>query len=138
MAKLAATKINFSLNGVALEDELTSISQNLTQEGPVVTCFSDAGPRRVIGNYDWSYQLEGSWDGAASQGDATLLASVGAAAAQATVFQPTGAGPDTNDPNYVASDALLESYAISAGVGVPVTYSATLQGNSELERDVTP
>ncbi len=138
MAKIAATKVNFSFDSVQLEDEITSISQNVTQEGPVVTCFSDAGPRRVIGNYDWVYQLEGAWDGAASQGDATIAGAVGASAAKPTVFQPTGATANTNDPNYKADDAVLESYAISAAVGAPVTYSATLQGNGALDRDVTP
>ncbi len=136
MGKIAAKVINVSLATVAIEDELTSASLNVTQEVPVVTGLSDTGPRRVVGNYDYNAQLEGAFDGASAQGDATIFGMVGASSAKALAFDPTGASAGADDPNYDATDVVLESYTISGSVGNPVTYSATVQGNSALARNV--
>lgn len=135
MAKVAAKSINFSYNSVALEDDITSISQDVQQELPAVTALSDAGPRRVVGNYDYSYNLEGNADFAAAQSDATLFGQIGGSGA-ATAFDPTGAIAGANDPNYDATSVLLESYNIRGGVGQAVGFSAVLQGNSALARNV--
>lgn len=135
MAKLAAKNINFSVNSVAIEDELTSIDQNLTQEVISVNGLSSVGPERVVGNYDWNYSLNGNADFAASQGDATLWALIGSAGV-ATAFDPTGTTAAADHPNYDATATVLESRTISGGVGAAVTYTASLQGASALTRDV--
>ena len=135
MAKIAAKVINFTLNSVALEDEISSISQNVEQEVPTVNGLSSTGPERVVGNYDFSYDVDGSFDGAASQGDATIFGQIGAAAV-ATAFDPTGASADANNPNY-DSTVVLSSYTISGAVGGAVVYSATEQGAAALTRAVS-
>lgn len=126
MSKIASKVINFSVNSVAIEDELNNISQEVKQELAEVAGFSSSGPERVVGNYDWSYKMDGSFDGAASQGDATIWALIGSAGV-ATAFDPTGASNDADNPNFDSTAAVLESYTISGSVGGAVTYSATLQ-----------
>ena len=130
MAKIAAKNINVSVNSVSLEDEVSSITQNVEQETPEVAGLSSTGPERVVGNYDFSYDIDGFWDGASSQGDATLFAQIGASSV-AMAFDPTGASAGSNDPNYDSS-VVLSSYSISGAVGGAVTYSATEQGASAL------
>lgn len=132
MAKRGSSSINFSYNSVAIEDELNSITQNITQEVAQVRGFSTTAPERVVDGYDYNYSLGGTWDGAASQGDATLFGGLGAAAA-ATAFDPTGATAGTDDPNYDAT-AVLASYSITGSTGAPITYSATLEGSGTLTR----
>ena len=134
MARQAARALNVTLNSVSIEDELNSATQNLEQELPVVTAFADAGPRVVAGNYDFSYDLGGSADFAASQGDATLFAML-ASAGVTLGFDPTGATAAAGDPNY-DSTVCLASYSISFATGGAAEYSATLQGNSALTRAV--
>jgi hypothetical protein len=134
MAKLAAKNINYTLNSVAIEDEITSITQNVKQETIKVDGLSDTGPRRVVGNYDFDYSLDGNADFAAAQGDATLFALVGSAGV-ASGFDPTGNSAAAGDPNY-DSTVVLASYSVKGGVGQSVSYSATLEGNSALTRAV--
>jgi len=135
MAKKAAASINVSVNSVAIEDELTSTELSFTQETVKVDGLSSTGPERVVGNYDWGLSGEGSFDGAASQGDATLFGLV-ASSGVATAFDPTGNAAGPNDPNYDGTSAVLASYSIKGGVGQAVTYSFTLEGNSALARTV--
>ena len=135
MARRAARSLNVTLNSVAIEDELNSATQTITQELPVVTAFADAGPRVVAGNYDFSYALGGSADFAASQGDATLFALIGSASGVSLGFDPTGASANTDDPNY-DSTVHLASLSIAFATGGAATYTANLQGNSALARTV--
>ena len=135
MAKKAAANINVAINSVAIEDELTIVELSFQQEAIKVDGLSSVGPERVVGNYDWGLSGEGNFDGAASQGDATLFALKGSAGV-ATAFDPTGGAAGANDPNYDGSSAVLESYSIKGGVGQPVSYSFQLQGNSALTRAV--
>ena len=133
MAKQAAWKANTTLNSVSIEDELTSVDLKVEQETIVVTGFQNTGPERVVGNYDYGHSLAGNYDGAASQGDATIFALIGSSGV-ALNFDPTGASAGANDPNYDASSVVLKSYSIKAAVGAAVTYSAELEGNSALSR----
>lgn len=135
MAKVAAKDANFTFNSVALESWIDSIEQQLKQEVPLVTGLGDAGPRRVVGNYDYGYALSGPNDFAASNLDATLFARIGAAGA-ATAFDPTGVTAGASDPNYDSTSVVLESYNIKAATGQGATYSAQLQGNAALARAV--
>jgi len=136
MAKVAANKVNISLASVVLEDDIDSFSLNITQEAPVVTSFADAGPRRVVGNYDYTLDVGGSPDFTAAMSDATIFGFVGASAAKAMAVDPTGASAGTNDPNYDSTDIILTSYSISGAVGGRVDYSASFAGNAALARTV--
>lgn len=133
MAKQAAWKSNLAVNSVALEDELTSIDLKVEQETIVVTGFQNTGPERVVGNYDYSLSLAGNFDGAASQGDATIFALVGSSGV-AMAFDPTGQSAGASDPNYDATSIVLKSYSIKAAVGAAVTYGAEFEGNAALSR----
>lgn len=132
MAKRGSSSINFSFNSVAIEDELNSITQNLTQETTNARGFSSTAPEIIVDGYTYDYSLGGNADFAASQGDATIFGMLGASPA-ATAFDPTGATAGTDDPNYDAT-AALGSYSISGATGSPITYSATLVGSGTLTR----
>jgi len=134
MARRAARDLNVTLNSVAIEDELNSAAQNITQELPVVTAFADAGPRVVPANYDYTYSLGGSADFAASQGDATLFAMLGSAGVSLG-FDPTKTSAASDHPNY-DSTVCLATLSISFATGAAAQYSAGLQGNSALARTV--
>lgn len=132
MAKRASWAANFSVNSVSIEDELTSIDLKVEQETFKVDGFSNGGPERVVGNYDWTESLAGNADFATGQGDATFFGLVGSAGV-AAAFDPTGSSAGASDPNYDGT-VVLKSYAIKAAVGAPITYSAELEGASALAR----
>lgn len=135
MAKVPAKNLNLGVNSVALEDDLTSASLDVKQEVIPVTAFSDTGPRRVVGNYDYGMSMEGVADFASGQSDATLYALIGSSGVQ-TTFDPTGESAGASDPNYDSASQVLEAYSIKAAVGAAVTFSAQLQGNAALSRAV--
>ena len=135
MAKQAAKNVDISINSVALEDDIDDFSLDIEQELPVVTSLADAGPRRLAGNFDFGLDIAGSADVAASQSDATLFALVGSAGV-ALDLETTGAAAGSNDPNYEATSMVLASYKLSGKVGGPLTFSASLKGNSALSRAV--
>lgn len=132
MAKTAAKNTDITVNSVALEDDVTGYSLDVTQELPVVTSLADAGPRRLAGNYDWSLNLDGNNDFAASQSDATLFGLIGSAGVTLDL-EPTGANSGTDDPNY-GGTVLLASYSIAGQVGGAVTFRSQLMGGSALSR----
>lgn len=135
MAKQPAKNLNITLNSVAIEDDTTSSALNVNQETPVVTSFADAGPRRVVGNYDYDFDFDGNPDFAASQSDATIFGLVGSSGV-AIGWDPTGASAGANDPNYDSTSVVLQSYSIKAAVGGAVEYSAKVAGNAALSRAV--
>ena len=137
MAKFPSNAINLTVNSVALEDDMDSAALNLTQETPEVTSFADAGPRRVVGNYDYTHDLAGSVDWASGQSDATIFALL-ASAGVATRFDPTGVGgtATAERPAYTSTSMVLGSYSINGAVGAPVKYSAQLLGNAAIVRAV--
>ena len=134
MAKQPAKNIDLTVNSVVLEDDMTGITLDVTQELPMVTSFSDAGPRRLAGNYDWKSTIDGNADVAASQSDATLFGLLGSAGVTYD-FETTGAAAGTDAPNYEGT-VLLESYSLSAQVGGALTFKASLAGGSALTRSV--
>lgn len=135
MAKTPAYKLNWAINSVAMESYLTSVEQNVQQETIKVDGFDNTGPRRIVGNYDYSYAAEANADFASGAQDATIFALVGSAGV-ASAFDPTGAAAGASDPNYDATSVVLENYSIKAAVGGAVTASWSLQGNSALTRAV--
>ena len=135
MAKQPAKNPNISINAVALEGHIDNFSMNVEQETAVTTSFSDAGPRRVVGNYDHGLEISGKADFASGLSDATLFALVGSTGV-ATAVDPTGASAGASDPNYDCTSQVLKSYKISAALGGAVEYSASLEGNAALSRAV--
>lgn len=136
MAKQPAKNVNIAIGGVQHEDDIDNFTLNIEQETPVVTSFADAGPRRVVGNYDYNLDLAGAPDFAASQSDATLFALIGDADGASIGVDPTGAAAGANDPNYDSTSMVLSSYRLSGAVGGRVDFSATLQGSAALARAV--
>lgn len=63
MAKIASAGTRIWLGAYNLSGVLNSASMDVAQEVSPVACFSDAGPRRVVGNYDISHSFSGFFDG---------------------------------------------------------------------------
>ena len=133
MARTHGKDSNFSFNGVSIEDELSSVTMNATVGESDVTAFADVYQNFLAGKKDISFDVSGSLDMAASQGDATIFDHITLTSGPKTlVFDPDGAGPDTNSPEYTCTSsgltgALVTSYSIYLPVGGAATYTATFQ-----------
>lgn len=138
MARIHGENANFTFDGVAIEDELNSIDQEIRQEISEVTAFADTAQQHVEGKYGWSQQVAGFFDGAAAQGDATIFTAIGAGE-QAVLFDPVGGGTGgaADNPVY-GGNVIVESYGIHSRVNAGVTYEASFRGTGALARDVTP
>lgn len=134
MAKVPANAANILIS-VALEDDIDNFALNITQETPVVTSLADAGPRRVVGNYDYGLEISGAPDFAAAQSDATLFGMIGSSGVAMGV-DPTGVAVDADNPHYDATSVVLSAYSVKGAVGGRVDFSASIQGNSALARSV--
>ena len=144
MARTHGKESNFSFNGVAIEDELNRITMNATVGEADVTAFSDvyqnflAGKKNIT--FDVAGSLDASWSGA---GDATIFDHITLTSGPKTlIFDPDGAGPDTNSPEYTCTSsgltgAICSSYSISLPVGGAATYSATFQCSGATTRAVS-
>ena len=144
MARTHGKDSNFSFNGVAIEDELNSITMNATVGEADVTAFSDvyqnflAGKKNIT--FDVAGSLDASWSGA---GDATIFDHITLTSGPKTlIFDPDGAGPDTNSPEYTCTSsgltgAICSSYSISLPVGGAAAYSATFQCSGATTRAVS-
>ena len=143
MARTHGKDSNFSFNGVAIEDELNSVTMNATVAESDVTAFSDVYQNFLAGKKGVSFDISGSLDMAASQGDATIFDHLTLTSGTKTlVFDPDGAGPDTNSPEYTCTSsgltgAICSSYTINLPVGGAATYSATFQCSGSTTRAVS-
>lgn len=132
MAKRAARDADLTINSVSFEELADEISLKVQPETPEVTCLADAGPRRVMGNYDFTMSVKGAADFASGASDATLFGMLSSSGV-AVGFDPTGTAAGVSDPNY-DSTMLLGSYEITAKTGAAAMYSAELRGGSALTR----
>ena len=143
MARTHGKDSYFSFNGVAIEDELNSVTMNATVAESDVTAFSDVYQNFLAGKKGVSFDISGSLDMAASQGDATIFDHLTLTSGPKTlVFDPDGAGPDTNSPEYTCTSsgltgAICSSYTINLPVGGAATYSATFQCSGSTTRAVS-
>ena len=143
MARTHGKDSNLSFNGVSIEDELSSVTMNATVGESEVTAFADVYQNFLAGKKDISFDISGSLDMAASQGDATIFDHITLPSGPKTlVFDPDGAGPDTNSPEYTCTSsgltgALVTSYSISLPVGGAATYSASFQCSGATTRAVS-
>ena len=141
MARTHGKDSNFSFNGVAIEDELSSITMNATVAEADVTAFNDAYQNFTAGKKSVSFDVSGSIDmDFASDGDATIFDHLTLTSGPKTlVYDPDGAGPDTNSPEYTCTSsgltgAICSSYTINLPVGGAATYSATFQCSGSTTR----
>ena len=143
MARTHGKDSNFSFNGVAIEDELNSVTMNATVAESEVTAFSDVYQNFIAGKKNVTFDIAGSLDMAASQGDATIFDHLTLTSGPKTlVFDPDGAGPDTNSPEFTCTSsgltgAVCSSYSISLPVGEAATYTATFQCSGSTTRAVS-
>ena len=143
MARTHGKDSNFSFNSIAIEDELNSITMNATVAESDVSAFSDAYQNFLAGKKNVTFDIAGSLDMAATQGDATIFDHLTLTSGPKTlVFDPDGAGPDTNSPEYTCTSsgltgAICSSYSISLPVGGAATYSATFQCSGSTTRAVS-
>jgi|TARA_Y100000310_G_scaffold276879_1_gene294339 hypothetical protein len=134
MARIAGKDANLSYNSVAIEDELNNITMTQDVNLPEVTSFGDSAAEFVEGLPNANFSIAGAFDGASSQGDATIFGQIGSGEA-AYDFDPTGTSVGANNPHYTGN-ALVSSYVITADVAGPVTYTADLQVNGVNTRAV--
>ena len=143
MARTHGKDSNFSFNSIAIEDELNSITMNATVAESDVSAFSDVYQNFLAGKKNVTFDIAGSLDMAATQGDATIFDHLTLTSGPKTlVFDLDGAGPDTNSPEYTCTSsgltgAICSSYSISLPVGGAATYSATFQCSGSTTRAVS-
>ena len=144
MARTHGKDSNFSFNGVAIEDELNSITMNATVAESEVTAFGDAYGNFLAGKKNVTFDVAGALDADFSgDGDATIFDHITLTSGPKTlVFDPDGAGPDTNSPEYTCTSAgltgaICSSYSINLPVGGAATYSATFQCSGSTTRAVS-
>jgi len=140
MARTHGKDSNFSFNGVSIEDELNSVTMSASVGESDVTAFADVYQNFLAGKKNVTFDIAGSLDMAASQGDATIFDHLTTTSGPKTlVFDPDGAGPDSNSPEYTCTSsgltgALVTSYSITLPVGGAATYSATFQCSGSTTR----
>ena len=144
MARTHGKNTNFSFNGVAIEDELNSVTMNASVAESDVTAFADTYQNFLAGKKSVSFDVAGSLDADFSgDGDATIFDHLTlTSGAKTLVFEPDGSGPDTNSPEYTCTasgltGAICSSYSIDLPVGGAATYSATFQCSGATTRAVS-
>jgi hypothetical protein len=143
MARTHGKDSNFSFNGVAIEDELNSVTMNATVGESDISAFGDTYQTFLAGKKNVTFDVAGALDMAASQGDVTIFDHLHSISGPKTlVYDPDGAGPDTNSPEYTCTSsgltgALCSSYSINLPVGGAATYSATFQCSGSTTRAVS-
>ena len=143
MARTHGKDSNLSFNGVSIEDELTSITMNATVAESDISAFGDTYQTFLAGKKNVTVDVSGALDMAASQGDVTIFDHIHSISGPKTlVYDPDGAGPDTNSPEYTCTSsgltgALCTSYTINLPVGGAATYSATFQCSGSTTRAVS-
>lgn len=73
MSKLASNLVRVYLDEFDVSGQIGSVALDLKQETALVTTLADAGPRRVVGNYDHSFKHTGFFDGAAAGYDSQVF-----------------------------------------------------------------
>ena len=144
MARTHGKDSNFSFNSVAIEDELNSITMTASVGESDITAFGDVYQNFLAGKKDISFDVTGAIDmDFASDGDATIFDHIALTSGPKTlVYDPDGAGPDTNSPEYTCTSsgltgAMVSSYTISLPVGDAATYTATFQCSGSTTRAVS-
>ncbi len=107
-----------------------SVTLNLTSEEVDVTSFGALWRERVADALrDWTLDIAGFWDGAASQLDGILYGIH--AACTSLCFGPSGS---TSGNIQYSGCVILQDFVIETAVDGAVTWTATFQSASQLNR----
>ena len=132
--------VNYSFNAVAIEGDLRNVSMSMDVPEAEITAFADAWQNYVAGKPDIKTTLEGFYSESAASAVLTLHAAIGGGVVS-TIFDVTGDGPDTNDPEYNSAasgltGALIDELAMSFPVGGAQTFTAAIQHSGATTRAV--
>ena len=139
MARVHSKNVNMAYNSVNMESELDSVEMAVAVPESEITSFADAWQNFLAGSKEnFQTTMQGTYDPTAGTAFKTLLAGIGSGP-QSTVFDPTGAGPNTNDPEYQntasgLTGALVASLSLTLPVGEKASFSATLQHSGLVSR----
>ena len=139
MARVHGKNVNFSINAVNIEDELSQVVMTVDVPEADITAFADIYQNVLAGKKTVAYEVSGSYDPASGNGDDTLFANVNNGGVVTTVFDPTGSGPGANDPEYACTasgltGSLVAGYRMSFPVGDKASYTATIQNSGATTR----
>ena len=121
MARTHGKDADFSFDSVAIEDELNQIALNFEVPEAEITAFTDAYQNFVAGKPKATIDVEGSWDPASAQGDATIFGELGLEAEEWD-FEPDGA---TGYNGF----AIVTRDSIVAPMNGPISYRASFTHN---------
>lgn len=132
MAFRAAVNAALTAGGTALSTYIDSMTVNRTWDLAETTTFGSIGKTRLATLQDFSLDLGGHWDPAASTGPDALLNTIyNAGTAISWVAYPGGTA--TGQVSYTFS-GLLENYNVDSAVENDVTWSATIQASGTATR----
>lgn len=140
MARTHGKNVNFSVNGIAIEDELQNARIRFAVPPADITAFADTWGTSLAGKKSTTIEIAGFLDQALSQGDATILGLIGGGSVS-SVLDLTGSGPGANAPEYQCTASgltgtLLRRYRVSLPVGGAATYEAEFQNSGSTTRAV--
>ena len=121
IARTHGKDADFSFDSVTLEDELNQITLTFDVPEADATAFADAWQVPLAGKPTATLEVQGSWDGASSQGDVTIFGELGLEAEEYD-FEPDGA---TGYNGF----AIVNRYQIVASINDAIRYSATFHHN---------
>ena len=138
MSRVHGKDVNYSLNGVALEGELTEVRIDFEVPEADITSYADAWQNFLAGKPSVKAELSGVFNPAAGAGKATLLAAIGAGPVT-SVFDLTGSGPAAGNPEYTCTasgltGSLVESVRFSLPVGEAGKWSSTIRNSGNTLR----
>lgn len=139
MSRTHAKDLNFSFNAVALEGELETVDQSSNVPEAEITAFADLWQNFLAGNkVNHVTEIAGSYDPEDGAGFDALFASIGGGKVS-TIFDPTGAGPGSDDPQYQSTasgltGAEVSRLSLSLPVGGKAAYGATIQHSGVMVR----
>jgi hypothetical protein len=125
----------FTVGGVDLKDQLTSITITYTKEALEVTTLADSARKFGAGlqSNEVTFTVLGTF--ATTEAVQTLFGDVGTVAD--IVFEPVTGAPGTSAPKYELIGGYLASFPIVVNVGELVSCTVTYQGGV-LDQDLTP
>jgi predicted secreted protein len=135
MARLSGRDVYISVSPVgscpfSLSGRANTATLNLSSEEVDVTAFGALYRERIADALrDWSLEVAGFWDPAASNLDSILFEVWTACAAVAIGFNGSATGR-----NKYSGCMILQEYNVEAAVEGAVTFSATFQAASQMNR----
>jgi len=121
VARTHGKDADFSFDSVALEDELNTVTLTFDVPEADATAFADTYQVPIAGKPTATIEVQGSWDPASSQGDATIFNELGLEAEEWD-FEPDGT---TGYDGF----AICTRYQIVANINDVIRYSATFRHN---------